>query len=93
MPATIEARDLRTHNKPPLTAFVTLVLPSGLVIKECAYFERDGKRWVSLPTRSYTTRVGKTAYSQILDFETPSAKARFQAQALAALDELLKGES
>jgi hypothetical protein len=37
-------------------------------------------------------RDGKTAYAEILDFETPSARTRFQEQALNALDELLRGE-
>jgi hypothetical protein len=73
-----------------LQGFVTLELPSHLVIKDCAYHCReDGRRWIGLPGKPFTKQDGTTSYVNILDFSSKEAKNKFQRMALEAVDELL----
>jgi hypothetical protein len=83
------ARDWKALERNTLRGFVTIELPSGLVIKECSLHERDGRRWVGLPGKPYTAKDGQTSYVNIIDFGTKQARTQFQELALKAIDELL----
>jgi hypothetical protein len=83
--------------KNSLRGFVTLILPSGLVIHDCTVHEKDGQRWIGLPGKPQLDRDGrhrkdangKPLYTVVLDFADRNARAAFQRQALAAIDALL----
>src|SRR5262245_8206930 len=81
----------RALEKGPLRGFFSIVTPFGLKVNECAVFERDATRWVSMPSRPYTKQDGTKAYQPIVNFDSREAKHRFQDAALAALDAFLKG--
>ena len=74
-----------------LKGFLTIVLPSGLRIKDCSLHEKNGERWVSFPAKPWTKRDGTSSFISFLDFTSAIAKARFQKLALAAIDELFAG--
>jgi hypothetical protein len=92
------ASNWRRHQSGTLRGFCDLELPNGLVFKGCGVHERDGERWVSMPTRPQIDRDGKVlltpktrqpAYATIVDFRDQRARERFQAAVLEAVDHLL----
>jgi hypothetical protein len=84
-----EFRELRKGSS--LQGFATIELPSGLVLHDCAYHRReDGARWIGLPARQYTKADGETAWARIVDFADKGAAARFQREAMAAIDRYFK---
>ena len=81
-----------------LRGFVTLELPSGLILRECTYHRAaTGAEWVGLPGRPQLDRdgrqrkdaTGKSLYTPIVEFKGKERRERFQAAALAAVRELL----
>jgi hypothetical protein len=73
-----------------LQGFLSLRLPSGMVIRDLSYHERsDGARWISMPARRYKKADGTAAYTPIIDFASKEARNRFQELARAALDSYL----
>jgi hypothetical protein len=86
------ARNWKEHTRNTLKGFFDLELPSGLIIHDCMLHEKNGKRWVGLPARPYQ-KDGKTEYARILGFDSAEAHARFQEEAVAAVDALLGSEA
>ena len=78
------------HHKGSLRGFADLELPSGLIIRGCTLFEKDGREWVSFPSRSYTDKDGATKWQPLVEFaETAKAeRAAFQRQALDAIHDV-----
>lgn len=92
-PQQFIASDWKPFEKNTLRGFCTITLPSGLVIKDCSYHRyEDGRRWVSMPGKPYTGKNGAVTYTNILDFTSKEAKAKFQQMALEAVDGLLQQE-
>ena len=84
--AVTEWRPLRKGDS--LQGFLTLVLPSGMVLHDCTYHERsDGARWIGLPARQYEKDDGSKSWVRLIDFRDRPIRDRFQRDALAALDE------
>jgi hypothetical protein len=92
----MRATDWRPLQRGSLQGFVTLHLPSGLVIRDCTLHQSGEKRWVGLPGKpqidaSGATRrndSGKVLYTPVIDI-VPSARERFQTEALRAVDCLI----
>jgi hypothetical protein len=84
-----KACDWKAFQKNTLRGFFTLVLPSGLIVKECTFHQRDGTQWIGLPGKPYAKQDGTTSYINILDFESKEARQRFQELALEALETFL----
>lgn len=88
--AKIEARNFKSLRKgETLQGFLELQLPSGLILHDVTLHERDGKRWVGLPARSYIGADGVAHRQRLIEFSNKEAYARFQKAALSAVDELL----
>jgi hypothetical protein len=94
----IRASDWRAFERNTLRGFITLTLPSGMVIKECTVHHKDGREWIGLPGRPQLDRdgtprkdpnTGKLLYSNVIEIPDREARERFQAAALAAVHELL----
>jgi hypothetical protein len=80
-----EYRDMRKGDS--LRGFVSLRLPSGIVIHDLTYHERsDGARWVGMPARKYEKPDGTTAWARIIEFASKEAQAKFQRLAKDAVD-------
>jgi hypothetical protein len=94
----ITASDFREITKNTLRRFCVLTLsPSGLVLRDCALHDRDGKRWVSLPSKPQIDSAGqlrkdpnsgKPLYASIVEIPGRAERERFQRAALAAIDAL-----
>jgi hypothetical protein len=97
----ITASEWREVIRNTLRAFLTLSLsPSGIVLRECSYHERDSTRWVGLPSKPridsegrhcIDPATGKRLWSPIVEIRGKAERERFQAAALAAVDKLLGG--
>lgn len=82
-----------------LRGFVDLALsPSGLVLRECSLHEKDGKRWIGLPSKPQIdsegrhrkdATTGRPLYSPVVEIAGKEERERFQRAALAAVDKLL----
>jgi hypothetical protein len=59
-----------------------LQMPSGLIVRGAMLFEKDGRRWVSFPSKEWTKQDGTKAYSPILEFADRSIAGKFQAAVL-----------
>jgi hypothetical protein len=97
----IAASDWREVVKNSLRGFCILTLkPSGIVLHDCQLHERDGKRWVALPSkpridgegRHLKDQAGKPLYTRLVEIQGKAERERFQVAALAAIDALLLGE-
>lgn len=94
----ITAANFRAHSKNTLKGFVDLQLePSGLVIKDATWHERNGKEWVGLPGKPQVEdgrlrmdeRTSKPLYTNVIEFTNDEAKATFQTAAVKAIYRLL----
>ena len=94
----ITASDWREVVKNSLQGFCVLTLsPSGIVLRDCALHERDGKRWISLPSRPQLysegrhrkdPATGKALWLPVVEIKGKAEREKFQAAALAAIDAL-----
>jgi DNA-binding cell septation regulator SpoVG len=80
----------KVYEKNTLRAFFSLSLPSGLIIHNCALHQKDGARWIGLPSRQYQKDDGSIAYSPLVQFVSKDARQRFQATALEAMDRFME---
>ena len=56
----------------------------GLTIRDCTLFDKDGKQWVSMPSRQYKDNDGKTQYFNLIKMEE-KAKERFDKAVIALI--------
>lgn len=88
---TASVREFRISNWRPresgsLRGFFSIVLPSGMIIHDCALFEKSVRRWINLPTRHYESQGGERKFAAIITFADRDAEDRFRLQALDAID-------
>ena len=76
----------RIENKSGLIALGDVELPSGMILRGCAW--RDGRdgQWVAMPYRSFNASNGEVKHATVVEFASSAreAKKRFQEQALEA---------
>lgn len=83
----IEIVDFRTHEKNTLKGFVTVRLTNvGLEVRDLALHQKNGKRWLQLPSKPYQKPDGSKGWSYIISFYEKDRYNQFQAVALKALD-------
>jgi hypothetical protein len=95
----ITASDFRSRLSNTLRGFFTLTLaPSGIVLRECSLHEKDGKRWISFPSKPQLDTEGrhrtdpntrKKLYASIVEIPDRAAREQFQGAAIQAVDKLL----
>ena len=81
------------HERNTWVAFVSFLLPSGLIVNGCTFHTRGASRWVSPPAKPYQNDDGGTSWQPIVEFDSKGIRDRFVALALQAIDEYLEGES
>lgn len=83
-----------------LLGFLSLKLPSGLVLNECSLHQKGDSRWIGLPSKAQIDAggrhrtdptTGKKLYLPVVELAGKEIRERFQAAALAAVDRLLAG--
>jgi hypothetical protein len=69
--------------------YITLFVPAwGLNIYNITLYEKDGKKWISFPSKSYE-KDGTTKWFSYLRFENQEHMAKFSNEVLKALDDYL----
>ena len=82
---------VKPFSKNTLIAFVDLtLLPVNLRISGATVHQKNGSKWISLPSRPYTEN-NETKYAKFLEFTTREAHNEFQQSALEAYDSFKKG--
>jgi len=87
---TITVSNWKPLNNQAIRGFLTLTLPSGLVIHNCHLVEVGDRRWVGLPSRRFVTAGGKVHYEPIIEFTTRKAHRNFAHAALEVVEAHLK---
>ncbi len=54
--------------KNSLRGFAEVELPSGMVLKDLTWHQRDDKEWIGLAARKFEKEDGTTAWSNLVDF-------------------------
>jgi hypothetical protein len=78
-------REWRPYQKNTLVGFLSLELPSGLVLHGCTLHQKNGSRWIGMPAKSFE-KDGATTWAPLVEFASKEARERFQTAALEALD-------
>lgn len=83
----------KAHQKNTLQGFLSITLPSGLVINNCMLHEKNASGWIGLPARQYAKDDDSTSYAPLIEFASAEARRRFQTAALEAVDRFVEGNS
>ena len=90
---TLEVRidAAKPYLKNTLIAFVDFTLVElGLSIKGATAHEKEGKRWVSMPSRSYSDAEG-THWAPVIEFASKESRYRINDAVLAAFEQFFGG--
>jgi len=83
----IECIDYREHISGALQGFATIWVPKmGLEIQGISLFSKEGRRWVSMPSKEYTNKEGEKKYSPIVSFRDKKHHSLFGEACLEAID-------
>ena len=88
---SIEIAEWKPHTKNTLRGFLSVTLPSGMVIHNLTLHEKGDARWVGLPAREWTDNQGEKQYAKLIEFTTRAIADRFRDEILLALDRYLGG--
>jgi DNA-binding cell septation regulator SpoVG len=84
-------REWRPYSKNTLIGFVSLELPSGLIIHGITVHQKGDSMWVALPAREFQ-KDGERSWSPIIEFADRESRVSFQEYALAAINAYLTEE-
>jgi hypothetical protein len=90
--AQFQVLEFKKFERNTLVGFLSLELPSGMVIHNCTLHKKEGSRWVGLPARPFDKTDGGKGWSPLIEFSSKTARDRFQTEALAAVDRFLGGD-
>ncbi len=83
----IECIQYRPQNKGNFLGFATIFVPSwGVELYGFTLFQKDGKRWVNMPSKDYVDKEGNKKFSQFMKFRDPVHKSAFCIQVKDAID-------
>ena len=82
-------REWRPFEKNTLRGFLSLELPSGIIIHNCMLHEKNGAKWIGLPAREYQ-KGGERSWMALVDFADKESRQSFQEYALQAVDSYLR---
>jgi hypothetical protein len=74
-----------------LRRFLTLTLPSGLIIHNCQLLEVGGRRWIGLPAHRFHLADGAIKDQSVVRFATKRALKNFPEVALRAAETYVGG--
>lgn len=83
----IECLKFQPVSKGLLIGFADFYIPkTGLEIFGCQLFQKDGKRWINMPSREYTNEQGEKKYMPYIRYREAAHKELFTELALKAID-------
>ena len=83
--AGFNVREWKPFEKNTLRGFLSIELPSGMILHGLTVHQKDDSRWVGLPAKEYT-KDGERSWIPQVEFASKAARERFQACVLAAVD-------
>ena len=84
---TVECLDYKSHASGALQGFANFRVPKmGVELFGCGVFMKNGKRWVSMPSRQYE-EDGEKKYISVMRFIEKDHADAFSKIALQALDD------
>jgi len=85
---SIECMEFKSHPSGALLGFANYRLPKmGIELFGCGVFSKNGRRWVSTPSREYQDpESGEKKYIAIMRFSEKSHQEAFSKSALEAMD-------
>jgi hypothetical protein len=86
---TIAVTNARKLNKNSLRGFFDVELPSGMKLNGCTLLEKDGKRWIGLPSREWQKTDGSKSYVPIVEIPDRDARDKFNAAVLPLAEKAL----
>ena len=90
----IEITKFRECHKNTLRGFLSVRLDKvGLEIRDISLHEKNGSRWLAMPSRPYEDSEGNRKYAFILDWFDKDRKAQFEAEVLRLLKEGRHGQN
>lgn len=90
-PAPVRIDAVKPYSKNTLQAFVDFtLLDAGLSIKGAGIHEKEGQRWLSLPSREYA-KDGEKKWIPVVEFASREARDRITSAVLAAFDQFSAG--
>lgn len=85
----MDIKNYRPINKGCLQAcFDVFIDEWGMTIRDCCLFEKEGRKWINLPSRQYQSKEGTTKNFDYIVFEK-ERKERFQK---ACLEKISSGQ-
>jgi len=85
--ADIEIVEFRAYVKNTLQGFLTVRVPSGWEIRDITLHEKNGKRWISMPAKSYKKEDGTEAWVLIVRLPDQHRWEAFQNAVLRAMND------
>lgn len=83
----IECINFRTQTSGALLGFADFFVPKmGLEIKGCTLFQKNGRRWLNLPSKEYE-KDGEKKYAPIVKFREKEHQEAFATAAIKAIDD------
>lgn len=76
----------KPYQKKTLMGFIDIEAPSGLIIHGCTLHQKNGSRWIGLPSKQFKKNDGSTGWTPVIEFATREAGDKFRDQVLAAFD-------
>lgn len=84
----IICRKYNSVNKGFLLGFADMYIEKWKIeIRGCALYQKDGRRWINLPSKEYVDELGAKKYAPIVRFEEDDHYKLFQEQAKRAIDQ------
>lgn len=81
----LEIRDFKAVKKGLLEGFLTVYVKEwDVILRDCGLFSMNDRKWVNLPSKSYTDAEGKTKYAALIDM-SKEKKEKFSKECLQAL--------
>jgi hypothetical protein len=85
----VTTSNARKINKGALIGFFDVELPSGMKLNSCTLLEKDGKRWIGLPSREWVKADGTKSYVPIVEIPDRDAREKFTNAVLPAAERAL----
>jgi hypothetical protein len=82
-----KATDWKPFQKGCMVGSFTLHLPSGLVIRDIAVFQKGQSRFIGMPRQLFTNKEGLKDFKRIIEFRDRKTEDAFRDMALKALDQ------
>jgi hypothetical protein len=86
---SVTVSNVRKINKGALIGFFDVALPSGIKLNGCTLLEKDGKRWIGLPSREWVKADGSKSYVPTVEIPDREARDKFNAMVLPLAERAL----